>query len=210
MSLLTRKIESVRTRISSIGSVDILNDDCRSSDVNSFQDLRDLPLILPDNLEEVLYKDVSSVVFSWKADISKFSGSCKRGFLNLLSPRESIEQLNIQIAEAEEAKRNCLEDDQGYLAVINDWPHWFPLFRFRSGDMFCIETRKDGFPIVFLEHDVMDSGPNLHGMQLAKNVECLVNDWASILFVELIDWMEVCNQDGIDLSNAILEKLQNA
>jgi len=208
MSFLTQKIATVRNRIESTGAVRILNDDQWSPEEVSLEDLKKLPLSVPINLKELLYDDYSSVVFSWEANAEVFGSSCKRGYLNLLSPGEIVKQFNAQVAEAEEAKCNGLDDEEGYLAIINDWPHWLPVFRFRSGDLFCIETRRKGFPVVFLEHDVMDAGPNLHGMQIAKNVECLVNNWASILFVEFNDWTEICNEEGIDLGNPILEKLR--
>lgn len=74
-----------------------------------------------------------------------------------------------------------------------------------NGDAFCIDKRNE--TIVFLEHDVVDGGPNVHGLLLAINFDDLIKKWSKVCFVEVFDWTDGINEDGIDVESIIFSRL---
>lgn len=200
MSLLFNKIEAAVARIHNETQVQLVN--CTVEPLTSKDEIDGLievvPRLLLRQMRELFFDDMLACKLVWEASGQLYGDSFTRGYIQLLSPEEILAQFNDQKFEAKEASLNQSENDAGYQALINDWPHWIPLFKFRSGDVFCIETRESGFPVVLLEHDVADAGPNLHGMQIARNIETLINDWSSLLFVEVNDWSEICNERGLN------------
>lgn len=70
-------------------------------------------------------------------------------------------------------------------------------FFFDNGDFFCIDMREKSFPVVFLEHDVMDGGPNLHGLRIASDLGKLLDLWSQVYFVEC-DWSLIVEDSGIN------------
>lgn len=98
---------------------------------------------------------------------------------------------------------DCL--DEGWEALVNDWSFWIPIITFRNGDAFCIDKRNE--TIIFLEHDVVDGGPNVHGLLLAINFDDLIRKWSKVGFVEVFDWTDGINEDGIDVESIIFSQL---
>ena len=211
MSLFLNKIEAVVARINSEPQVKLVN--YTVEPLTSQDEISVLKQVVPElllsKISDLLFNDLLACKLVWEASEQVFGDGCTRGYVQLLSPKEMLAQLDDQKFEAEEAEINQHGNEVGYQAIIEDWPHWIPLFRFRSGDVFCIETRESGFPVVLLEHDVADAGPNLHGLQIAKNIETLINDWSSLLFIEVNDWSEICNEDGLNLNSSILRKIRH-
>lgn len=159
----------------------------------------------PRALKEIYINEVSKVDFKWFADKSVFGQRIKMGELSLLSPDE-IENMSTMIKKISECYvNNQLPRDQKVQSIIEDWANWVPIVSFMNGDAFCIDKRSN--KIVFFEHDVMDGGPNSHGIIIANNFEKLLDDWAEIAFVNPFDWTDICNFDGIDLQSNELRKL---
>lgn len=145
---------------------------------------------LPEAVRFILRQEVGAVNFRWRDD--RFGLDCRRGHLQLLSPREIVRTYEMQLDTVHEAERHGWDaDDDGISALVEDWPSWIPVFRFPSGDCFCLERRsgegKSG-SVVFLEHDVMDQGPTVHGLKLASTFVELLETWSEILFVDVYDW----------------------
>ena len=164
---------------------------------------------LPYALRQVFLHEAGEIKCRWNTDL--FGPDSTRGFAWLLSPRGLEEAFKAQVEMAEEAKRDGLDaTGDGYRALVTDWPRWVPIFRFPSGDCFCLEFSDSASdpPIVFLEHDVMDQGPNLHGLRLASNFGDLVARWSSVLFVDVHDWTKAVAADGIDKNAAVLRPLR--
>lgn len=85
--------------------------------------------------------------------------------------------------------------------IVSDIRNWIPLFSFPNGDAFCLDRRNN--KIVFYEHEVFDTGINLHGLVIANNIEELIIKWSKVLFIDIYDWYEGVDDDGIDLSREI-------
>jgi cell wall assembly regulator SMI1 len=121
--------------------------------------LNGLKMDLPDELKIIFTKEGGGLQFSWFAATEIYGENCTRGFMHLISPEEMINTRAEMLAMVSEAiaDRVELEVNKGLQAMVEDWPHWIPLFRFPNGDAFCLDIRNS--TIVFLEHDVMDGGP---------------------------------------------------
>lgn len=167
---------------------------------------------LPSNLISILSQESNGINFSWEAESDVFGKSCSKGLFELLSLEEiisNVQDLRLQVAEA---KSENPDTNEGYDALIRDYPYWIPIFRFFNGDFFCFDTRfnKNQFQIVFLEHDVMDGGPNLHGLKIAPTFEELILRWSKIAFVDLFDWSKGTDEYGINSQLPIFRDLEKA
>ena len=89
--------------------------------------------------------------------------------------------------------------------VIDDLKNWYPIFRFSNGDAFCYDKRNG--KIVFFEHEVFDTGVNLHGLIIAESIDSLLENWSKVLFIDIYDWYDGVNEHGIDLNKPIYEKV---
>lgn len=120
------------------------------------------------------------------------------GGFTLLSPLEITRQFHEFREFVKEIVKNGLDQEEaGYAALVRDWPYWLPIFFFDNGDFFCIDMREKSFPVVFLEHDVMDGGPNLHGLRIASDLGKLLDLWSQVYFVEC-DWSLIVEDSGIN------------
>lgn len=163
---------------------------------------------LPGHVADVFLNEFNSLLFEWKENSGLFQSSFKRGYLNILSPEQILETYYSNQDEIREIQRNNdYGHNEGRLAVINDWPYWLPIIKFCNGDFFCLETRRGKFNsesnVVLLEHDVLDTGPNLHGLFMATSFHELVERWGKVLFVELNDWTDGVDHNGIDVTAEI-------
>lgn len=167
-------------------------------------------IVFPNMLKQLYINDMSKVILKWNTKGNTLGKGCKRGELNLLTPDEILNEVtDIQtIIEDSKVDTKELEKNEGLRALVNDWPFWIPIISFSNGDSFCIESRDKSLPIVFLEHDVMDGGPNLHGLRIASNFENLMENWSKVAFVDTFDWAEVVNEMGLDIMHSYFNELR--
>lgn len=85
-----------------------------------------------------------------------------------------------------------------------DIESWFPVFRFSNGDMFCIDSRNG--QVVFYEHEVYDTGIDLHGLMIASDINELFDRWSKCKFFDLYDWSRGVNEQGLDLSKQVFQQ----
>jgi hypothetical protein len=166
---------------------------------------------IPPSIEQ-LFAATGGAAFEWYAPSRVFGDGCCRGHAQLLGPLEIAEIYKDQVGTVNDAISEGLVDDSGYAALIEDWPHWLPLFSFRNGDCFCLDTRRPNaqseFPVILLEHDVMDAGPNLHGLLIARSFPDLLQRWSEVLFVEMRDWSDVVTPNGLNPKAKVFEKMR--
>ncbi|MGF6949042.1 cell wall assembly regulator SMI1 [Neobacillus sp. B4I6] len=202
-------VNAVRQKLSQYDALqvsEILNDKPISQDELSEIESH-ISFKFPDSLRHLFINHSSSLRFSWDDDGKRFFGEdCRYGGLNLISPIQ-IKNLFEDMREmVEETKAELSEEyDEGKQALVDDWSFWIPIVLFHNGDAFCIDTRTGN--IVFLEHDVMDGGPNLHGIVLAQNIDDLISKWSIVGFVDIYDWTEGVNDDGINIESPVFSKL---
>ncbi len=167
----------------------------------------ELDFEFPKELRRIYINETSRINFSWRVNNKVFGENCKNGEFHLLSPRNILENYLEMKYEVEQIiEINDLEMDDGLKAIVEDWGNWIPITRFKNGDGFCIDKRN--YNIVFLEHDVLDSGPNLHGMILGKSFTDLLEKWAKVAFVDIYDWTLVCDDDGIDINSSAFNEIK--
>lgn len=172
----------------------------------------ELPFKLPDSIAELYSESSGGAILEWNVSKDVFGLECRRGYMHLLSPDEIIMNFRHQNGVVADAISEGLDGEKGFASLIEDWPYWLPVFRFRNGDCFCLEGRETcgGEPsVVFLEHDVMDAGPNLHGIRLASSFSDLLRRWSDVFFVELSDWADaVVDGSGIDADAPVFSSLR--
>ncbi|CAM5223546.1 hypothetical protein UACE39S_02406 [Ureibacillus acetophenoni] len=164
----------------------------------------------PHILRNFYLNDASNISLTWNKVGSCFGEECKHGELNIISPIEIVQKVEEMKNEVNELliNKEYYEENEGMKAIVEDWIYWIPVIKFRNGDAFCFDTRQPDYPIVFLEHDVMDGGPNLHGLKIATNFEKLFRSWVNVGFVDIYDWYEVSTENGIDFNNKIFNKIR--
>lgn len=111
-----------------------------------------------------------------------------------------FESLYLNHNELIEISKDFINDNsiEGIDSIIEDIRNWIPVTIFPNGDSFCIDKRNN--KIVFYEHDVFDSGPNLHGLVIARNINELIEKWGEVLFIDIYDWYDGVDENGINLS----------
>ncbi|MBO5087695.1 MAG: SMI1/KNR4 family protein [Lachnospiraceae bacterium] len=87
--------------------------------------------------------------------------------------------------------------------IKTDVENWFPIFRFSNGDMFCVDSRNGH--VVFYEHEVYDTGIDLHGLVIANDINELFDKWSKCKFFDLYDWSKGVNNQGLDLSKQVFQ-----
>ncbi|GFI11891.1 hypothetical protein IMSAGC007_04369 [Lachnospiraceae bacterium] len=144
-----------------------------------------------------IYNTYKEFLIYWKNSIQKL-----QGFINFV-PYEELLKEHEAICEITDS----MEDDliEGQEKVINDLKNWYPIFKFPNGDAFCYDKRNG--MIVFFEHDVFDVGINLNGLVIAKSIDFLLENWSKVLFVDIYDWYQGVNEEGIDINKPIYEKV---
>lgn len=169
-----------------------------------------LDFTFPEILRELYLYGSQYVSFNWMASSNTYGEDCKLGGITILSPEMIADTYLEMLQMVEEAKLNNdeLEENAGLQALVNDWPNWIPIIRFMNGDAFCIN--KNLLSVVFLEHDVMDGGPYIHGVELDASVDGLLLKWSQIGFVEVYDWSHYIGENGIEVENSVFTKLREA
>jgi len=170
----------------------------------------ELNISFPKKLRDFYLNETEFVFFKWSTTPDVFGTECKRGYLNILSPTQILDLYNDMRQIVEEAKRDQdVAHNEGLKALLNDWIFWIPIIFFPNGDAFCLDTRESKYPIVFLEHDVMDGGPYIHGIKIAENFSDLIEKWSKIGFVDVYDWSQYVDEKGIDLSKPVFNNFLN-
>lgn len=166
----------------------------------------------PDNLRELYLYGSQSLSFNWTAAIETYGEECKMGGINILSPKMILNNYLEMIQMVEEAKLNSeeLEENPGLKAMVTDWPNWIPVISFMNGDAFCINKKDNLSTVVFLEHDVMDGGPYIHGLEVAANIYDFLVRWSQIGFVDVYDWSQYVRNNNLDVKNPVFNRLREA
>lgn len=204
-------VQEVKSRIITINGIE-LNESINNEKINVkvLSEIENrMGIEFPASLREMYISFSSEVSISWSVEDNIFGRKCSSGRLNILSPQkiENIyDDMKFMVIKLTDNKGK-IDGNVGMQELIHDWPFWIPVISFPNGDAFCIDKRNDDKPIVFLEHDVIDSESDLHGLKIAENFETLMNNWSKINFVDIFDWSLGVNEKGIDLSKAIFDKL---
>ena len=90
------------------------------------------------------------------------------------------------------------------LEIVSDITHWYPLFYFPNGDAFCLDIRNG--TVVFYEHEIYEGEKNLHGLLIAQSINELFEKWSCFHFVDIYDWTDVVDDDGINMSCELIRK----
>lgn len=153
---------------------------------------------IPEELFQ-LFETTEQCSFCWVDSSEKIFGrDFHYGGFTLLSPLKIFTLFHEYREYVKEIQKNGWDQEEaGYAALVRDWPYWLPVFFFDNGDSFCIDMREKSFPVVFLEHDVMDGGPNLHGLRIASDLGTLLDLWSQVYFVEC-DWSLIVEDSGIN------------
>ena len=149
------------------------------------------------NETKYIYNHYKKFLLYWEENAKKL-----RGFVNFV-PYERILSEYKEMCEIAESMEDDLIEDQDI--VINDLKNWYPIFKFPNGDAFGYDKRNG--KIVFFEHEVFDTGVNLHGLVIADSIDSLMENWSKILFVDIYDWYKGVDEHGIDLDKSIYEMI---
>lgn len=144
-----------------------------------------------------IYSKYSYIKVSW----INSNNDC--GYLELL-PYDKIISKHKELIDLSEDFKSYSDSEETDL-IVEDIKNWLPIFRFPNEDYFCIDNRNG--KIVFFEHEVFETGINLHGLVLARNINDLIEKWSEILFVDIYDWFEGVDENGIDLSKDIYKNI---
>lgn len=191
MSLL-KVIEDTIDKIKEIGEIEI-NTMC-IEEADSISNECNLIASLND-----IYSKYKKIKISWKSKENS-------GYFELLSKKEILSKQE----ELIELSKEFIDDDaiDDIDIIAEDLRNWLPIFRFPNDDMFCIDRRNN--KVVFFEHDVFDTGINLHGLIIAKSIEDLILKWSRVLFIDIYDWYAgVDEEEGIDLTKSVYKAILN-
>lgn len=86
-----------------------------------------------------------------------------------------------------------------------DLNNWIPIFNFPNGDLFCIDKRNN--KIVFFDHELLEDELNLHGLVIANNIYELIEKWSKVSYIDIYDWCEGINEQGIDLDKEVYKNI---
>ena len=118
-------------------------------------------------------------------------------------PYDKILEENEFSCEIAKDMETALIEEQD--VVINDITNWYPIFKFPNGDAFCYDKRNG--KVVFYDHEVFDIGINLHGLIISETIDSLLEKWSKVLFVDIYDWYDGVNEEGIDLSKPVYKNI---
>lgn len=144
-----------------------------------------------------IYNNYKKFMLNWEETILKL-----HGYVNFV-PYDELSKEHEKMCEIAKSIEDDLIENQN--VVINDLVNWYPIFEFPNGDAFCYDKRNG--KIVFFEHDVFDSGINLHGLVIAETIDFLFEEWSKVLFVDIYDWYEGVGEHGIDVNKPIYENV---
>ncbi len=147
--------------------------------------------------EEVkyLYNHYKRFLINWEADTHSVNG-----YVDFVPYEQLRSEHELWCETAKDMEAGLIEEQD---RVVEDFLHWYPVFRFANGDAFCYDDRNGR--IVFLDHEVFDIGINLHGLTIAQSIDILLEKWSKVLFIDLYDWYEGVCEQGMDLSIPVYE-----
>lgn len=116
-------------------------------------------------------------------------------------PYDNLENEHGELVEIMEDLYDTKED---VYDITQDIMNWYPIFYFDNGDAFCLDKRNGN--IVLYEHEVYDSGKNLHGLRVAMSLNDLFEKWEKIHFADVYYWDEICNKEGIDVNSKLSQE----
>lgn len=148
-----------------------------------------------DDATIYIYKHYKEFSLTWFDYDGKYAGAIQ------FVPYGKLENEHDYMIESIKENYNIDLDELG---IMEDIESWYPIFYFPNGDAFCIDIR-DGH-IVFYEHEVYDTGVNLHGLMIAKSISDLFYKWNIIHFADVYNWDEICNEEGIDVHSSLARK----
>lgn len=125
-----------------------------------------LGVVLSDGLKKI-YSKYKKIKLVWEMQQTK-----ERGYFELI-PFNNLYSYHRELVGITELfmDDNSIENAN---FITEDIRNWIPVITFPNGDAFCIDIRNN--KIVFFEHDVFDTGANLHGLVIAENIDRLTND----------------------------------
>ena len=144
-----------------------------------------------------IYNNYKRFLLSWEEKTQKLYG-----YVDFISYDEIREEHELLCEMVEDLDEDIIEDQD---IVVDDLKNWYPIFRFSNGDAFCYDKRHG--KIVFFEHEVFDTGVNLHGLIIAESIDSLLENWSKVLFIDIYDWYKGVNERGIDLSRSIYKEI---
>ncbi len=144
-----------------------------------------------------IYCNYKRFLLSWEEKTQKL-----HGFVDFVPYAKIGEEHKLLCELAEDMDRDIIENQE---IVTYDLKNWYPIFRFSNGDAFCYDKRNG--KIVFFEHDVFDTGVNLHGLVIAESLDSLLENWSKALFIDIYDWFDGVNEHGIDLRRPIYKDI---
>ncbi|MBO4863451.1 MAG: hypothetical protein J5517_03745 [Eubacterium sp.] len=114
------------------------------------------------------------------------------------------EDLDKEHEELVEIMKEIYDTNGDKYELVSDIMNWYPLFYFGNGDAFCLDKRNGN--VVLYEHEVYDSGKNLHGLIIARTIDDLYYKWSKIHFADVYYWDKICNDEGIDINSEFAHK----
>lgn len=195
LEIIENRFKYIResSKIDTLQYVLELNDKkCNFSDMESKLGIR-----LSDGIKEI-YSKYKRIKIVWEIQQTR-----ERGYFELIP----FERLYSSYKELIELSKEFVDDDriENINSIIEDIRSWIPIIIFPNGDAFCIDKRSD--KIVFYEHEVFDTGENLHGLVIAQNIDNLIKEWGKVLFIDIYDWYEGLDGNGIDVNKDIFKNI---
>lgn len=199
---LLNLIENTCGFINQCNKIQVLRCDMQlSNEKCDFNDLENkIGFKFKENIKEV-YSRYKSINLTWEIEETR-----ERGCFNLIPCDNLYSYYKEQVEISEEfIGYDEIEDLE---CILEDIRNWIPFCTFPNGDAFCIDKRNS--KVVFYEHEVFDSGINLHGLVIAESIEDLIIKWSKVLFIDIYDWYEgICEGEGIDLIKDVYKNIIN-
>ena len=199
---LLNLIENTCGFINQCNKIQVLRYDIQlNNEKYDFNDLENkIGFKFKENIKEI-YSRYKSINLTWEIEETR-----ERGYFNLIP----CDHLYSYYKEQVEISKEFIGYDEieDLECILEDIKSWIPFCTFPNGDAFCIDKRNS--KVVFYEHDVFDSGINLHGLVIAKSIEDLIIKWSKVLFIDIYDWYDgVDEEEGIDLSKDVYKNVIN-
>lgn len=165
----------------------------KNIEINWIQVKKKKQIVSQNLLGYSLSKEVLNIYENYVLFELNWSYKNNKGFVNYI-PYNCINKEHQNLLEV---MNECYDMSRDNLGICEDIKNWYPLFKFPNGDYFCLDKRTG--KIVFFEHDVCDSGINLHGLTIALSINDLFEKWSECMFLDVYDWYDVVDKDGINI-----------
>lgn len=152
---------------------------------------------LDDLLGYYISEEVKYIYSKYKVFELNWISDNNKGFVKFI-PYDVLEKKHRNIIEI---MQECYDINEDSYDIKRDIENWYPIFEFPNGDSFCLDIRNG--KVVFYDHEVYDLGVNLHGLVIALSINDLFEKWSKCLFVDIYDWSEGVDENGIDLNKSI-------